>query len=449
MRGAFARKVSARLVHLHSDHIRIARAGLWLMLFTVATRLAGAAKEVAVAWRYGRGPEVDAYNLALTLSTWLPVTLISIMSVVLVPVLVRLRSGDTDDRSRFLHELYGLAMLVGGGTGLLVWVAGPSSLSVFAAHMPVETRTMAMEMLQLFAPLSLVMVFVAVATSRLQAMHDHSYALADALPALTILVLLFAWRIEGTLPLVVGTLGGILLQAWWLERRAHRRDGASFAIALPLRSAHWVVVSRSFLVMGTGQLLVSFVSPVDQWVAASLGAGENATLGYANRILAMVMTVGAAAISRSTLPVFSEGIAGGKAIRVHRHALHWSLLMLGVGLVAALSLVVGAPWLVALLFERGAFGPEDTQMVAVALQGGALQLPPYFAALVLVSLLASQGRYGLLTLAAALSLAGKLAANYALAPAFGVPGLLLATAAMYALSAMVCVAAVMRKNRAS
>jgi peptidoglycan biosynthesis protein MviN/MurJ (putative lipid II flippase) len=313
--------------------------------------------------------------------------------------------------------------------------------------MPEETRAMAVDMLRLLAPLSLVMVFVAVATSRLQAVHDHSYALADALPPLTILLLLLAWKIDGGLPLVVGTLGGFVLQAWWLERRALCRDGLSFAVSLPPRSEQWAFVSRSFLVMGAGQLLLSFASPIDQWVAASLGAGENATLGYANRILAMAMTVGAAAISRSTLPVFSEGVAGGQAMRVHRHALHWSLLMLGAGLGAALLLAVAAPWLVGLLFERGAFSPTDTRMVATALQAGALQLPPYFAALVLVSLLASKGMYGLLTAAGAVSLAVKLAGNYALAPALGVPGLLLATAAMYGFSALVCFAAVVHAKR--
>ena len=111
---------------LHPDHVRLARAAVVVASFTLVAKLFSVGKEIAVAWRYGRGAEVDGYNLALTLSTWLPTTLTSVMAVVLVPILVRLRNADALQRDQFIAELKGLAGWIGGAATLFVLLASAS-----------------------------------------------------------------------------------------------------------------------------------------------------------------------------------------------------------------------------------------------------------------------------------------------------------------------------------
>jgi peptidoglycan biosynthesis protein MviN/MurJ (putative lipid II flippase) len=159
------------------------------------------------------------------------------------------------------------------------------------------------------------------------------------------------------------------------------------------------------------------------------------------------MTLGATVISRATLPVFAEGVANGESRRSGQHALRWAALMFVAGAVAAALIAVPASWIVALLFERGAFTAEDTEVVAVAVRFGAWQLPPYLAGLVLVSMLAGQRRYDVITAAALVSIVVKLLANLALADSLGVSGLMLSSAAMYACSAALCWIGVLRLAR--
>ncbi len=121
--------------------------------------------------------------------------------------------------------------------------------------------------------------------------------------------------------------------------------------------------------------------------------------------------------------------------------------MFVAGAVAAALIAVPASWIVALLFERGAFTAEDTEVVAVAVRFGAWQLPPYLAGLVLVSMLAGQRRYDVITAAALVSIVVKLLANLALADSLGVSGLMLSSAAMYACSAALCWIGVLRLAR--
>ncbi len=93
--------IRQRLAALHPDHKRIVRGAVWVSLFVLLGKLAGAVKEMAVAYRYGVSGVVDAYQLAFTVVTWIPGTLVSVIGVVLIPILVRLRQRDAADRALF------------------------------------------------------------------------------------------------------------------------------------------------------------------------------------------------------------------------------------------------------------------------------------------------------------------------------------------------------------
>lgn len=52
-----------------------------MSLFVLLGKLAGAVKEMAVAYRYGVSGVVDAYQLAFTVVTWIPGTLVSVIAL--------------------------------------------------------------------------------------------------------------------------------------------------------------------------------------------------------------------------------------------------------------------------------------------------------------------------------------------------------------------------------
>jgi peptidoglycan biosynthesis protein MviN/MurJ (putative lipid II flippase) len=189
---------------------------------------------------------------------------------------------------------------------------------------------------------------------------------------------------------------------------------------------------------------MSLTGIVDQFFAAHLGTGTIATLSYANRILALILGMGATAVSRATLPVFSQSQAQGGG-QLHRVAFHWVrlLFVLGIG-----AMIVGwwlAPWGVKLLFERGAFTAADTEVVAAVFRYGLPQLPFYFAGLVLVSLLVSQRRYRVISVIGVINLMVKIVANILIVPYFGASGLMISTTIMLGISCLLLIAAALEK----
>lgn len=422
---------------IHPDHLRIFRGAFRVAVFLVLGKAAGAVKEMAVAYRYGISDAVDAYQFTMTMATWLPVTIVGVLGVVLIPVLVRLRRTGGAERDLFVRELQGMVLAGGLALAALTALAWPWVLQWLGSGLSPEVAAMSRQLLYAFVPVTVLVLMAGISGARLRSHERHVNTLLDSMPAVATLawVMLAAVSADDVGPLLWGTLVGYLIQAVWLAWLAARADGGLWgAPRLSLRSPHWPELMSAAGIMLVGQVAMSFVGPLDQYTAANLGDNANATLGYASRLLSLLLGIGAVSVGRAALPVLADIQSRGDAARARAMALKWSVLMVGAGTAAVALAWVLAPWGVALLFERGAFTAENTAAVAGVLRWGLLQLPFYFGVLILVQLLASQNRYRIMALIAVGNFLLKIILNAMLAPRMGTAGIMLATSLMYALS---------------
>lgn len=403
--------------------------------FLLLAKVIGAFKEMAIAWRYGISDIVDAYQFTLVMANWLPVTLVGVLSVVLIPVLVQMHKDTAAQRSRFLAELQGVVLLAGLALAGLLYFLWPSVLQWAGAGLPGHVQDMSRALMLAFAPAAMLTLLTGLSAARLRAHERHINTLLDAVPAAVILLLVLAAGPDARMgPLLWGTLAGYLIQSAWLLVLANRADGIHAVPRPGLSSPYWSGIMGAAGIMLVGQIAMSFVGPIDQYTAANLGANANATIGYASRLLALLLGVGAASVGRAALPVLADIQSRGDPVHARRTALKWSALMLAAGVVATVAGWILAPWGVGLLFQRGAFTAADTVVVAQVVRWGLLQLPFYFGVLILVQLLASQGRYRLMAAIALVNFLAKVVMNQVLAPVMGPAGIMLATAIMYFVS---------------
>ncbi|MBK1781657.1 polysaccharide biosynthesis C-terminal domain-containing protein [Advenella sp. WQ 585] len=430
------KQLRTRLNRLHPDHKRIAQGAMRVAFFLLIGKMAGAIKEIAVAHRYGVSDIVDAYQFTLTMANWLPVTMVGAFSIVLIPALVKVRYAGQPDRARFIRELQGWIVVLGVLLSVVTYYFWPQVLQYMGGNLSSQTRQASTELINAFAPAVLLTLIIGLCTARLRAHERHINNLLDSIPALMILLaILITPGNTSVYPLLWGTLLGYLVQAVWLSALARKADGGNGGWPRPgLQSAQWPMLLSAAGIMLVGQIAMSFVGPLDQMTAARLGDNANATLGYATRLLSLVIGIGAASVGRAALPVLADVQSRGNPAQARSMALKWSALMLLVGIVAVMVGWLLAPWMVKLLFENGAFTPEDTQKVASVLRWGLLQLPFYFGVLILVQLMASQNRYKLMAIIAIANFALKAGMNLILAPVMGAEGIMLATSLMYLLS---------------
>ena len=426
-----------RIKALDGDHLRIAKGALRVAFFLFIGKIAGALKEIAVADRYGVSEVVDAYQFTMTMSTWLPTTLVGVFSIVLIPNFVKLRHDSRAEQRRFISQVEGLMLLIGVLLAGLIFAAWPWVLEYGAGSFSPEAKAISQHLIYAFAPSVLLILLIDLSMSRLRARERHINTLLESLPALFILLWILLSPGDTTvMPLLWGTLIGYIVQALILQVLAARAEPDKQWVrpSINFSSPYWSAVISAAGVMLIGQVAMSFVGPLDQMIAARLDGNANATLGYAARVLSLIIGLGAASVGRAALPVLADIQAQGEYVRARRVAIKWALgmLLLGVGVVIVLWVL--SPWIVQILFERGAFSAENTATVASVMRFGLLQLPFYFGVLILVQLMASQNRYSLMAGIALANFALKALLSLYFAPIMGAEGIMLATSLMYLLS---------------
>jgi putative peptidoglycan lipid II flippase len=143
------------------------------------------------------------------------------------------------------------------------------------------------------------------------------------------------------------------------------------------------------------------------------------------------------AIGVAVLPAYSDQVATGDGFalrrRLRRHVAVVALLSVPAVGIAAL---VAEP-VIRLLYQRGAFGPDDTALVAAVLTAYAVQLPFYAATVVLVRAAAVLDLGRALAGAATANLVLTVALNAAFMTIWGVVGIALATAPAFLATALI------------
>jgi peptidoglycan biosynthesis protein MviN/MurJ (putative lipid II flippase) len=430
MSFGLASKLRAKLANAHPDHRRIAKGAAWVSLFVLMGKSAGAFKEMAIAYRYGVSGIVDAYQLSFTLATWIPSMLVTVLSTVLIPVLVRMRNDDTDTLANFIGELRGLAWLVGLAIANVLVFASPVVIAYVGGPLPEHTRSLAMQFIVGMSPLVPLTLLMCIDAARLQARERHINTLLEAVPAAVLFFVVILSTGSSIKPLYMAVTLGLALQVYLLSMFARRADKVRAPIRFGFSSPQWRAMAHSIGVMLVSQAILACIVPIDQYMATREGAGAVATLGYANRLIALLMGLGASAIGRATLPVLTQTIRNGERERARSMAIKWAYVMFGIGAVAACVASFAAPLIVRVLFQRGAFTAVDTEHVAVLLRWFTLQLAPAFATLVLMQMAASEGRYRSIAFITCAGFVAKVAANFAFTPMLGLAALPVGTAVM-------------------
>lgn len=415
------------LSSLKGEHRQIAKGMITVALFVLIGKVAGAAKEMAVAWRYGISETVDAYLFVFNLVQW-PSTIVGgVLGAVLVPLAAKLKHKEPRALPPFRAELWGSALwlsivLVGVAWFLLPWLVGQSWVGLSSAQLA-AAQEMA-PMLVWVIPMAIISHLLAAWT---MASNRHLNTLLEGIPALSILIAVML--MGGISPLVWGTLLGFLVQVVLLYTALARR-GEVEVPKFTFESPHWRFFFAGFGLMLIGQALMSVVNLLDQFFAARLGVGALSTLGYSSRVLSLILGLGALAISRAILPVLSQSSAEGKE-DTFPIVIRWAVFLFAVGILVLIVAYWAAPFVVELLFQRGQFMEEDTLRVMELLRYALIQIPFYFSSMVLVYALLSRSLYKSTVVISAFNLLIKLVLAYILVPLMGLNGLMLSTAGVY------------------
>lgn len=415
----------------------LARASLIVGLCTVASRLLGFARDVLIARLLGAGPVADAFLLAFRLPNLARrVFAEGGLNAGFVPLHARIAREDGPEAARrFAGESIAGSAVVALGLVAVVELLAPALVVVLAAGYEAEADKMELATfyLRLAFPFVAFVALAALVSAVLNA--ERHFVAAAVAPVLVNVVLIAA---------LLGLPGGVGGEP--------ERTGAWLALAVTLSGmVHLVVVVAALARMpGRPRLIWPRLSPnLRRLVRLSLPAlaasgvaqlailaatlvashqpGAVSWLYYADRVFQLPLSLVGVAVGLVLLPEIAVRLAHGDeggAVVAQNRALEAALAL---ALPAAVALVVLAEPIAAVLFERGAFGPDDTAGTAAALAALAPALPAAVVGKILAQPFFARETVRLPVLAGFAGVALTGLGGLLLARPFGVAGIALAT----------------------
>lgn len=401
---------------------------------SLAARFLGFLKEVAIAAHFGLSDAVDIYLVAVVLIGFPLSILLNAVQTALVSVI----AGRTET-FRDVGQLLTTTILVTSACLLVllpIWLLVlpwlfPLLVSGFAAAKQAEL---------LFALYWLIPYYFLNAVnllgySALQANRRYfaSGMLPLATPVITILIVVLAGAGGGWRPLVVALVAGTATETLMLLVALYRAGH----IARPriYNFPAFGAVVRHGLALIPGTFMTAVGPAAEQAIAASLGVGTNATLGYGYKLPSALMSLSVTAMGIIALPYFAEQIAQQR----FEYCLH-SLNRIAYGaLLVGIALALPCGWfseeIVAALYQRGAFDYDSVLRVAPVQVAYFAQIPFALVAMLGARTLSALGRNGLVSVYTVCVLAFQIALAYILGVRFDAFGIALAAAFGYAVLA--------------
>lgn len=354
----------------------------------MTSRVLGLVRDQVLAYLFGAGNEVDAYNVAFRVPNLIrDLFAEGAMSAAFVPTFTRelTRHGRHAAWRLSNNVITALvlvtAMIVVAG---IVW-AGPL-ISTYAgeyASVPGKLE-LTIQLTRLMLPF---LILVAVAAAFMGMLNSLDRFFVPALsPALfnvgsilcvvTLAPLMPRFGLQPIVAMGIGVLVGGLgqLVAQW---PALRREGYHYRPTLDLRDPG---LQQVLLLMGPGTLGLAatqinvFVNTI---LATTEGTGAVSWLNYAFRLMYLPLGIFGLSIATAAMPAVARFAAADDVDGLRHEVANALVMMLLLNVPATFGLIVLAHPIVALLFERGAFTPADTQATAAALICYAVGLTGY------------------------------------------------------------------------
>jgi putative peptidoglycan lipid II flippase len=350
----------------------------------VASRVLGLVRETVIAYLFGATGYVSVFRVAATIIQSLYDFLVGgMVSAALVPVFSDFAAKENRG------ELWRVASIVLNVLAiflalavLLLEICAPQVVWILGSGYDAELQRAAVEMLRLVLPAVFFIGMSGIVTGLLYSLKRFTYPAftTAAYNAGIVLVALALTPILGITSLLIGILVGSASQVI-LQLPALRDMRYRFAIDFSHPALRRILKLYAPVVAGLGIGIVGVA--IDRNLASHTGAQSLAWMANATTLTQFPLGLVVTAISGAILPELSRQspVASRQSNFQLLTSNFQSTLAFGIKLVlllilpATVGLFVLAHPIVALLFERGAFTPTDTEWTARALQFYLIGLP--------------------------------------------------------------------------
>ncbi len=346
----------------------------------LVTRVLGYVRERVFAYYFGNSAAADAFRAALRIPNALRNLLgEGTLSASFIPVYAALNEReDKADARALAGAVLGLLLLATGALALLGIAFAPAITAVVAQGFDAPRRALTMVLVRILFPMTGLMV---VSAWCLGILNTHRrFFLPYAAPALwnvagiAAMVAAGTWLVSPALPLpdqlyrlslalAWGTVAGSVLQvAVQLPACWRLLQGIALRFSTTPQGVRQVLVAWAPLVLGAGVAQLSGL--VDTFLGSFTGEGGLSSLGYAQLIQVLPISLFGVSVAAVSLPDLARDAAGAAPNERLRGRIAVGFRRIAFFVVpAAFACAALGPAIVGALFQTGRFDADDTSLV--------------------------------------------------------------------------------------
>jgi putative peptidoglycan lipid II flippase len=361
---------------------RIARSTAFFSIATAASRVAGLGREVVAAGFYGINGPMSAFTIAFQVPNLVRALFAdAALQPAFVPVFTELiGKKQYKDAFRLASTLLLLVTMVLGVITALFVVLAPVVMPIFAPGFKGEILDLTVTLSQVMFPILILLGVSGVVVGILNS-YDRfgAFAISPLFWNLTIIVVLvvlepmfhgqdkiYAYAIG----ILVGTLVQLLIPVWDL-RHTPFRFKFSFDWRHPgLRRVLWLMLP---VTISLG--LINFNLLINSFFGSLVSDEAPAAIDKAFRIYQLPQGIFSVAIATVLFPTLARFANRGEIENLRATMANGMRQILFVLLPAAAAILALSDPMIRLVYQRGAFEPAETAVVATALFWFAFSLP--------------------------------------------------------------------------
>lgn len=411
------------------------------------SRLLGFVREMIIAQKFGTSADYDLYLIAIMLPA-LAYGVINFSTVYLfVPYLSNKKSKETGDISWVdiwpsFNLVIGSAFLV----ALIIIFGAPLIMKIWAADYSPENFARIIW----YSRLTSLMLFFGTTEAFMRAYLNVKKIFIY--PAggyivynfFSILIILFFSAALSTGAIVLGLLGGLMVQNIYLLFRILRYD--------PFKSFQLNIFNKdttTVLKAGAVIILIEIMNRsyflIDRYVALDFGEGVISALNYSQVLVQLPESIVGFAIGAVMFPFFSESSATDDDSRFSDIYYKTVIPALLISLPLALFFYHNAADLISLLFNRGRFDQNSVMITANVLKPYVISVAALFVISTSLRAIYSKGWLKQILVITLIVLLFKYVGNFILSDWLGYPGISLATSLSHLLFALLMISLILIK----
>lgn len=347
----------------------LAKATIGLMIATLLSKILGFGRELVLASAYGASAYSDAYLIATNIPLVVFVGIASALSTTFIPMYYQVNNTKGEGESlKFTNNIFNLVLVLSILFSIIGYIFAEQLVKIFAIGFEGETLKIAVGFTRVVIWGVIFIAMKSIMTAFLNAKNNFQIPGLIGIPFNIIIIvsIILSVKYNNIYLIVWGTLIGMLSQFLFQIPFAYK-NGYKYNTYINLKDEY---IKKIIWLVGPvfiGVTVNQINTMVDRTLASTLVEGSISALNYANKLNQFIMALFIASISSVIYPRLSKLSSEKDNKRFTESIIRStnSVILLIIPITVG-AIVLSEP-IVKILFQRGEFNSNATQMTSIAL----------------------------------------------------------------------------------